>query len=96
VDWGNKKTSLGYWLGKKYEGQGIMTQAVDAFTQYAFDKMGLHRVEIRCAEKNKKSRAVPEKLGFQLEGTLKESERLAGGYVNQVVYGKVKTDESGR
>lgn len=95
VDWGNKKTSLGYWLGKKYEGQGIMTQAVEAFTHYAFDKMNLHRIEIRCAEENKKSRAVPEKLGFQLEGTLKESELLAGGYVNQVVYGMVKTEEAG-
>ncbi|SDW86896.1 ribosomal-protein-serine acetyltransferase [Marinococcus luteus] len=91
VDWGNKKTSLGYWLGEEYEGKGIMTQAVEAFTNYAFDRMDLHRVEIRCAEKNKKSRAVPEKLGFHLEGTLKESERLAGGYVNQVVYGMVNT-----
>lgn len=93
VDWGNKKTSLGYWLGKEYEGKGIMTEAVAAFTNYAFDRMDLHRVEIRCAEKNKKSRVVPEKLGFQIEGTLKESERLAGGYVNQVVYGMVKTED---
>ncbi|MDZ5783259.1 GNAT family N-acetyltransferase [Marinococcus luteus] len=93
VDWGNKKTSLGYWLGKEYEGKGIMTHAVEAIANYAFDEMELHRVEIRCAEGNIKSRAVPEKLGFQLEGILKDSERLAGGYVNQAVYGMVKTED---
>ncbi|GEK58635.1 N-acetyltransferase [Marinococcus halophilus] len=92
IDWGNKKTSLGYWLGKEYEGRGLMTQAVQAFTKYAFNSMGLHRVEIRCAEENKKSRAVPEKLGFKMEGVLIESERLREGYVNQVVYGLVNAE----
>ena len=49
-----------------------MTEAVGRITQFAFEDLGARRVEIRCDEKNSKSRALAERLEFTLEGTLKQ------------------------
>jgi ribosomal-protein-serine acetyltransferase len=87
IDWRNKKTSLGYWLGEEFQGKGLMTQAVLSFVNYAFQDLKLNRVEIRCAEGNSKSRAIPVKLGFTNEGTSKDSEWLYDHYVDHVIYG---------
>lgn len=87
IDWNNKKTTIGYWLAEGYQGQGIMTQSCRAIINYVIKDLGLNRVEIRAAEFNKKSRAVPERLGFKLEGTVRQAEWLYDHYVNHAVYG---------
>ena len=53
-----------------------MVEAAKGITDFAFSELKANRVEIRCDSLNKKSRAIPEKLGFKLEGTL-ESASLA-------------------
>ena len=87
MNWTNRSTSIGYWLGERYQGNGIMTKSCKAFVEYAFRKLDLNRVEIRCAEKNLSSRAIPERLGFVNEGTIREAEWLYDHFVNHVVYG---------
>ncbi|AKL95739.1 ribosomal N-acetyltransferase YdaF [Clostridium aceticum] len=87
IDWMNKYTSIGYWLSEKHVGKGIMTKACKAIIDYAFININLNRVEIRCAEYNHKSRAIPERLGFTKEGMIKEAEWLYDHYVNHIVYG---------
>ncbi|MBB6217987.1 ribosomal-protein-serine acetyltransferase [Anaerosolibacter carboniphilus] len=87
MDWTNKSTSIGYWLGENYQGKGITVRATKAFVEYALTDLNLNRVEIRCAEKNYKSRAIPERLGFSNEGTSKEVEWLYDHYVSHVIYG---------
>lgn len=88
----SKHTSIGYWLGQKYQGHGIMTKACRAFVNYALADLQLNRVEIRCAEKNYRSRAIPERLGFMMEGTIREAEWLCDHYVDHVVYGMLAKD----
>ncbi|SCY69510.1 GNAT family N-acetyltransferase [Alkaliphilus peptidifermentans] len=87
INWSNKSTSIGYWLGDKFQGNGIMTKATIAFIDYALKELKLNRVEIRCAEENLKSRAIPERLGFTKEGVIRQAEWLYHHYVNHVVYG---------
>ncbi|WP_334300596.1 GNAT family N-acetyltransferase [Alkaliphilus flagellatus] len=53
---------------------------------YAFNNFKLHRVEIRCAENNYKSRAIPERLGFTKEGLIRGSEWIYDHYVSHIVY----------
>ena len=89
VDWPNRSTNIGYWLGKQHQGRGLMTKACRALVDYAFDVWHLNRVEIRCAVGNVKSRAIPERLGFRSEGTLREAEWLYDHFVDHVVYGMV-------
>lgn len=52
IDWCNRLTSLGYWIGETYQGRGFATVACRALITHAFDEMLLNRVEIRCAVDN--------------------------------------------
>ncbi|MGH3329419.1 MAG: GNAT family N-acetyltransferase [Streptomycetales bacterium] len=70
---------LGYWLGSRYEGRGIVTRGVSAVLDRAFGRLGLHRVEIRVAPDNVRSRAIPQRLGFTRDGVLREAKRTSDG-----------------
>jgi ribosomal-protein-serine acetyltransferase len=94
LEWANRSTCIGYWLDERYQGKGIMTKACRALVDYAFDDWKLNRIEIRCAEGNRKSRGVPERLGFKAEGLLREAEWLYDHYVDHVVYGMLAKDWS--
>jgi ribosomal-protein-serine acetyltransferase len=78
---------MGYWLGKEFQGNGIMTKACKAFIEYGFNELALNRIEIRVAEENKKSRAIPERLGFTEEGKIRQAEWLYDHYVDHIIYG---------
>jgi ribosomal-protein-serine acetyltransferase len=86
VNWESRSTGIGYWLDEAHQGRGLMTRAVGALTDHAFDEMGLNRVEIHAAAGNGRSRAIPERLGFQEEGLLREYERVGDRYLDIVVY----------
>lgn len=92
IDWANRKTELGYWLGEPYQGKGIMTMSCRALIDFAFSRLKLNRVEILAAEGNTKSRAIPERLGFTQEGVLREAERLNNRYADSVVYGMLRRE----
>ena len=85
-DRANRKTSLGYWISKEYEGKGLVGASTHALVNYAIKDLGFHRVEIHCATENLKSQRIPERLGFEHEGTQKESEWLYDHYVDHNVY----------
>jgi ribosomal-protein-serine acetyltransferase len=92
VDWRNRKTSIGYWLAREHQGGGIMTAAVRAFVDHAFGTWKLNRVTIEAAVGNARSRAIPERLGFREEGTLRETERVGERALDHVVYGMLAAD----
>ncbi|MFM9282421.1 GNAT family N-acetyltransferase [Paenibacillus jiagnxiensis] len=92
IDWSSRSVSIGYWLGRAYEGQGIMTSACRAFVEHALIDLDLHRVEIRCATGNRRSRGIPERLGFVLEGIIREAQKLSSGYANFAVYGMLQKE----
>lgn len=95
IDWFNRKTSLGYWLGMEFQGKGLMTKACQALLDYAFHELKLNRVEIRCATENKRSRAIPERLGFVQEGITRQAEWLYDHYVDHVIYGVLASEWRG-
>src|SRR5690625_233454 len=80
LDWQNNIGEIGYWLAQTYQGKGIMTRAVKALINYAFDQLNLNRIEIYVANQNVKSRAIPKRLGFKKEGNLQQAERLYDCY----------------
>jgi len=86
VEWEARKTGIGYWLAEEHQGRGLMTRAVQAMTDYAFDQLELNRVEIQAGTDNRRSRAIPERLGFQQEGVLRDYERVGDRYLDIVVY----------
>jgi ribosomal-protein-serine acetyltransferase len=95
VDWLNRSTSIGYWLGAPHQGRGTMTAAVRALTDHALRSWDLNRVAIEAAVENRRSRAIPERLGFREEGVLRESERVGDRYLDGVLYAMLARDWAG-
>jgi ribosomal-protein-serine acetyltransferase len=92
IDLGNKSAEIGYWLDKKHNGKGIVTKSCKVLINHAFDEMQLNSVRILCASENKKSRAIPEKLDFVEEGTLREIQWMHDHFNDLVVYSMLKKD----
>jgi ribosomal-protein-serine acetyltransferase len=86
IDWLNRKVEIGYWIASKFQGRGIVTDACRAVIDHVFKEWKLNRVEIHCAPGNAKSCAIPKRLGFRLEGVLREAQLLNGSYVDSDVY----------
>jgi ribosomal-protein-serine acetyltransferase len=86
IDWHHRTASIGYWLGERFEGRGVMTRAVRALVEHAIAGLELNRIEIRAAVENARSRAIPERLGFREEGTLRAAERAGDRVLDSVVY----------
>lgn len=90
IDWLNRSSRIGYWLDKQHTGRGIMTRVVSVLTDYAFDTLDLHRIEVRVAIQNHASRRIPERLGFSFEGVLREVQLLRGEYLDHAVYALIR------
>jgi len=86
IEWASRLAHLGYWLGPNARGRGLVTRAGAALTTYAFEELHLHRLEIRCVVENVKSRAVAERLGYALEGTMKDAYLLHGRFRDLALY----------
>lgn len=71
INWDVPCLEIGYWIRTSYSGKGLMTEAVNALTQYAFKQLRVKRVAITCDITNERSKKIPERLDFHLEGTMK-------------------------
>jgi ribosomal-protein-serine acetyltransferase len=92
IDHNNRSTSIGYWLGKNYQGKGLMTSATRSLVDHCFTSLLLNRVEIRCATENQKSQAIPIRLKFKKEGTLRKAELLRTGFVDHDLFSALKEE----
>ena len=92
INWLNRKVEIGYWVGQEFQGRGIVTAACRAVVTHLLIEMDLNRVEIHCATGNAKSCAIAKRLGFTLEGTLREAELCSGRYLDLHVFGMLKQD----
>ena len=92
VNRSNQSAQIGYMLDEGYGGKGIMTRAAKTMTDIGMFEYDLHKIEIRAAVDNKKSRAIPERLGYKKEGRIRSAEWLYNQYVDHVVYGMLRSE----
>ena len=92
IDHHDRKAKIGYFLGYQFAGRGFMTASVRAILDYCFNPLELNRIELRCASTNAPSMAVAARLGFTLEGTLRQDEWLNGAFVDLHVYGLLRAE----
>ena len=92
IDWTNRNCSLGYWLDAAHEGKGVITRCCAALTDYLFDELRLHRIEIRCGTGNLRSCAIPRRLGFTREGVSRGAEWVNDHWVDLVIWGMLEED----
>ena len=84
------KAEIGYWLGKKYQRKGIMTQAIKEITKYGFRELKLCRIYALVFLFNKKSMRILEKSGYKFEGILKKEAKKNNKFFDCCVYAKIK------
>ncbi len=92
IDHINGTGYIGYWLGERFNGKGIMTLAVKDIIKIGFEMLSLQKIDIRCTSQNEKSCGVPERLGFKKEGIARSAQKLHGTYVDQSVYGLLRDE----
>jgi ribosomal-protein-serine acetyltransferase len=85
--------SIGYWLRPSAEGYGYVTEAVRLLTNYALDSLKANRLEIHCDELNVHSAAIPQRLGYVLEGRLRNHLAASDGRLRTtLVFSLIPTD----
>ena len=91
ISWPHQRCELGYWILGLFEGQGYMSEAVLGLHQAAFE-IGFNRVEIRCSSLNLKSASIPKRLGYLLDGTLRQDAIELDKFRDTLVFSKLKLD----
>ncbi len=87
-------TMIGYWLGQKAAGRGLMNKAVTAMLHFVFTELKLNRVELQAHVDNTRSRAAAERLGFLFEGIQRDIWKHKGEFVDHAVYAMLARDWS--
>jgi RimJ/RimL family protein N-acetyltransferase len=85
INWDVPSFEIGYWLRKSAEGNGYMTEAVKLLTNLVFTGLSANRLEILAAVDNHRSAAIPRKLGFTHEATLRNWARLSNGQLTDML-----------
>jgi [ribosomal protein S5]-alanine N-acetyltransferase len=84
------RAELGYALGRKHWGQGLMQEAVAELLRAAFDGMGLRRIEAEVNTRNAASAKLLVRLGFTKEGLLRKRWVVKGQTEDVEVYGLLR------
>jgi len=87
----NKAGYIGYWLDEAHQGQGILSQSLQAFMRYYAERGEIRRFVIKCRVANQHSNSVAVRNGFTLEGCLREAEYLNGRFDDVNIYGSIYT-----
>jgi ribosomal-protein-alanine N-acetyltransferase len=79
--------TIGYWIDQAKAGRGYVAEAVVVMFRYAFEQLGLHRVEICIIPRNHNSHRVMQKLAIREEGTALRFLEINGVWEDHVRYG---------
>ena len=81
-----QSATLGYWIGSPHGNQGYMTDSLAAILEFAFSRIGLHRVEAACLPANEASRRLLLRSGFREEGYAREYLRISGRWQDHQLF----------
>lgn len=88
----NQRAELGYVLTRERWGIGLMTEVMTKVIDFAFDELGLHRLEADTDTLNAGSLALLGKLGFQQEGVFRQRWKVYGEWQDSAMLGLLKPD----
>ena len=83
---GHRQGMIGWLLGRKYQRQGLATEAVRALVTTAFDQLQLHRIFARTGRDNERSWRLMERLGMRREAHFRESHEVRGEWRDEFIY----------
>lgn len=82
----HRQGMIGWLLGRKYQGQGLATEAVRALVTAGFDQLGLHRIFARTGRDNERSWRLMERLGMRREAHFRESHLVKSKWCDEFIY----------
>ena len=91
-NWPCRRAEMGYALGRDAWGHGYMNEALHLLVNYAFGELELHRLEADIDPRNAASARTLERLGFRLEGLLRERWIVAGEISDTGFYGLLRRE----
>ena len=95
IDWKNRTATLGIVIGERgYWGRGYGTDAVRTMLRYAFDELGLNRVELETFSFNPRAIRCYEKAGFVREGVRRRALYRDGRYHDVIIMGILRSEFS--
>ena len=83
---------IGLWIGVPFQGKGYGSEAVRQIVRYGFEELHMEKIEAKIFVGNLASKMVFEKVGFQLEGTLRRCEKKRGRFIDEWVLGILKEE----
>lgn len=89
----HRACELGYWLRRDATGRGLMTEAAQAAVDFAFQRMGVHRIRCAAATDNVASLRVISRLGFRFEGISRQAELVGSRWLDHALFARLSTDE---
>jgi ribosomal-protein-serine acetyltransferase len=93
VNWELPEFAIGYFVDQDHQGQGYVTEAVQAALRFSFEHLRARRVRLETNEMNTRSRRVAERCGFVQEGRLRESHRNPDGTLSDdLLYGLLRSE----
>ncbi|MCX4649386.1 MULTISPECIES: GNAT family N-acetyltransferase [unclassified Streptomyces] len=86
-DWNpaNRSCAFRTLIGPRGRGRGLGTEATQLIVGYAFERVGLHRIQLDVYAHNHRARRVYEKVGFVEEGTRRQAQLRDGAWLDEVV-----------
>ncbi|MCE1255045.1 MAG: GNAT family N-acetyltransferase [Anaerolineae bacterium] len=91
-DWDAKWAEIGYMIGREWRGQGISKQVCNLLLEELFINQEMQKVVICCNEDNLASSGLAKKLGFQLEGNIRQHFVVNGKIRNMLYFGLLKDE----
>lgn len=90
MNWSVPSLETGYWIRTSRQGEGLMTEATNAISQYAFKQLKAKRIAITCDVDNIRSKKIAERLNYSLEGVLKSHRRkpISGELSDTLIFAK--------
>ena len=92
VNTSSRRAEIGFCLSSSCWGNGYMTEALTSFIAYGFNELNLNRIEADIDPRNEKSIMCVKRLGFQLEGVLRERWIVDGRVGDSAIYGLIFKD----
>jgi len=89
---GDSGLEIGYWIHKDFTNQGLVTESTAGLIKVAFQIIHIHRIEIHCDPANLASAAIPRKLSFTHEGTLRAKTRFLEHWSDSMVWGLLENE----
>ncbi len=89
-----KWAEIGYMIDEAYAGRGIVKDSCIALMRHLFHEHGMDKIVICCAADNEKSKALAARLGFTLEGTIRNHFVVNGTVRDMLYYGLLQSERS--